>query len=265
MQLNERIITDAIITEYFAKFRSSLELDVAIVGGGPSGLTAAGKLAEKGFNVALFERKLSIGGGMWGGGMTFNYVVVQEASKHLLEEVGVPVKAFGDGYFTADAVTATTCLAARACRAGAKVFNCMSVEDVCIRESGDGKRVTGIVINSSPVELAGLHVDPLVLDCKYLVEATGHATEVLKTLVRKNDVTLDTPSGGIEGEQSMWADVAENTTVDNTREVFPGMYVAGMAANATFGSYRMGPIFGGMLLSGEKVAEELAARITAGK
>jgi thiamine thiazole synthase len=27
-----------------------------------------------------------------------------------------------------------------------------------------------------------------------------------------------------------------------------------MAANATFGSYRMGPIFGGMLLSGEKVA-----------
>ena len=43
------------------------------------------------------------------------------------------------------------------------------------------------------------------------------------------------------------------------------MYVAGMAANATFGSYRMGPIFGGMLLSGEKVAEELAARIAAGK
>jgi thiamine thiazole synthase len=27
-----------------------------------------------------------------------------------------------------------------------------------------------------------------------------------------------------------------------------------MAANAAFGSYRMGPIFGGMLLSGEKVA-----------
>jgi thiamine thiazole synthase len=27
-----------------------------------------------------------------------------------------------------------------------------------------------------------------------------------------------------------------------------------MSANATFGNYRMGPIFGGMLLSGEKVA-----------
>jgi thiamine thiazole synthase len=28
-----------------------------------------------------------------------------------------------------------------------------------------------------------------------------------------------------------------------------------MSANATFGNYRMGPVFGGMLLSGEKVAD----------
>ncbi|WP_461210158.1 sulfide-dependent adenosine diphosphate thiazole synthase [Desulfocurvus sp. DL9XJH121] len=264
MQLDERIITDAILSAYFDKFRSSLDLDVAIVGGGPSGLTASAKLAERGYNVALFERKLSIGGGMWGGGMTFNYVVVQKESKHLLEEADIPVTEFKDGYYTADAVTATTCLAARACRAGVKVFNCMSVEDVCIREADGKKRVTGIVINSSPVEIAGLHVDPLVLNCKFLVEATGHPTEVLKTLVRKNDVTLDTPTGGIEGEQSMWAEVAESTTVNNTREIFPGMYVAGMAANAAFGSYRMGPIFGGMLLSGEKVAQVLAERLASG-
>jgi len=52
----------------------------------------------------------------------------------------------------------------------------------------------------------------------------------------------------------LWAEVAEKDTMTNTREVFPGLYVFGMAANATFGSYRMGPIFGGMLLSGEKVA-----------
>jgi thiamine thiazole synthase len=37
-----------------------------------------------------------------------------------------------------------------------------------------------------------------------------------------------------------------------------------MAANASFGSYRMGPIFGGMLLSGEKVAAEIAARLRPG-
>ncbi|MFU2208656.1 sulfide-dependent adenosine diphosphate thiazole synthase [Solidesulfovibrio sp. C21] len=261
MPLDERIITEAIVDGYFAKFKSSLELDVAIVGGGPSGLTAARLLAKEGFNVALFERKLSLGGGMWGGGMTYNIIVVQEESAHLLTDVGIPVARYKDNYFTADAVAATTTLASAACLAGVKVFNCMSVEDVVLREVNGIKRVTGIVINSSPVEMAGLHVDPVVLGSKFLIEATGHATEVLHTLVRKNDVKLGTPSGGIEGEQSMWADVAETNTVKNTREIFPGLYVAGMAANASFGSYRMGPIFGGMLLSGEKVAADIAAKL----
>ncbi|HDD43749.1 MAG TPA: ribose 1,5-bisphosphate isomerase, partial [Candidatus Desulfofervidus auxilii] len=50
-------------------------------------------------------------------------------------------------------------------------------------------------------------------------------------------------------------------TVENTKEAYPGVFVAGMAANATFGSYRMGPIFGGMLLSGEKVAQLIRERL----
>ncbi len=261
MSLDERVITEAIASTYFEKFTSSLDLDVAIVGGGPSGLTAAWKLAEQGFNVALFERKLSMGGGMWGGGMTWNFVVVQEESRHILDAAGVPMKEFKPGYLTADAVCATAALTFKAAVAGAKIFNCMSVEDVVIREEDGVKRVTGIVINSSPVLMAGLHVDPVVLYSKFLIECTGHDVEVLKTLVRKNDVRLNTPSGQIEGEQSMWAEVAEANTVRHTREVFPGVYVAGMAANATFGSYRMGPIFGGMLLSGEKVAAEIALRL----
>ncbi len=261
MSLNERIISEAIIDDYFAKFKSSLDLDVAIVGGGPSGLTAAWKLAAKGHNVAIFERKLSIGGGMWGGGMTFNAIVVQDAAKHVLEEIGVPLKKYADNYWVADAVAATTTLASKACLAGAKVFNCVSVEDVVLREVDGAKRVTGLVINSSPVTMAGLHIDPLVLHSKFVIEATGHDVEMLKTLIRKNDVRLNTPSGGIEGEQSMWAEVAETNTVRNTKEIFPGVWVAGMAANASFGSYRMGAIFGGMLLSGEKVAEEISKQL----
>ena len=257
MALEEIVITEAIASEYFEKFKSCLELDVAIVGAGPSGMTAAWKLAEEGFKVAIFERKLSIGGGMWGGGMTWNIIVVQEESRHVLDELGLKLKEFRPGYYTVDAIAATTTLASRATLSGAHIFNCMSVEDLVLREVDGKKRVTGIVINSSAVEVAGLHVDPLVLYCRYLIDSTGHDLEVLQTLVRKNDVRLHTPSGDIEGEQSMWAEIAETNTVKNTREVFPGVYVAGMAANACFGSYRMGPIFGGMLLSGEKVAKEI--------
>jgi thiamine thiazole synthase len=59
--LNEVTISKAIITAYMNKLMASLELDVAIVGGGPSGLVAGYYLAKAGRKVSLFESKLSIG------------------------------------------------------------------------------------------------------------------------------------------------------------------------------------------------------------
>jgi len=76
---------------------------------------------------------------------------------------------------------------------------------------------------------------------------------------RKTDIRFNTQSGALMGERSMWADRAERLTLENTREICPGVYVAGMSANAAFGGPRMGPIFGGMLLSGKKVAELIIA------
>jgi thiamine thiazole synthase len=77
------------------------------------------------------------------------------------------------------------------------------------------------------------------------------------------DAELFTKTGKFVGERSLWAEKAENHTLDNTREVFPGVYTAGMCSNATFGSYRMGPVFGGMLLSGEKAAQLVGERLRA--
>ncbi|MGB9712825.1 MAG: sulfide-dependent adenosine diphosphate thiazole synthase [Dissulfurimicrobium sp.] len=259
MSLDEVKISRAIISRYMSKLSEYLELDAAIVGAGPSGLIAALKLAEKGHKVALFERKLSIGGGMWGGGMMFNEIVLQEEGAAILKELGIRVEDVGDGYYTSDSVECVTTLASLACKAGAKLFNLITVEDVMVRDN----RVTGLVINWTAVDMAGLHIDPLAVRAKYVIEATGHPTEVLKVVQRKMGARLLTETGAIMGERSMWAEVAENTTLDNTKEAFPGIFVAGMAANATFGSFRMGPIFGGMLLSGQKVAELVDERLKA--
>jgi len=257
MGLDEISISRAIIERYTEKLLDCLELDVAVAGGGPSGMVAAYYLAKAGYKVALFERKLSLGGGMWGGGMMFNEIVVQEEAKFILDELDITARPYGDGYYTADSIECVSTLASKAVKAGAKFFNLISVEDVMIRDN----RVTGLVINWSSVELAGLHVDPLTIRCKYVIEATGHPVEIMKVIERKVDARLLTETGEIVGERSMWAEQAEASTLDNTREAFPGVFVAGMSANATFGSFRMGPIFGGMLLSGRRAAEAISREL----
>jgi hypothetical protein len=79
-------ISRIIISRYLEKLDSYLKSDVAIVGAGPAGLTAAYYLAKSGHKVAVFEKKLSIGGGMWGGGIMFNTIVFQEEVKEIFEE-----------------------------------------------------------------------------------------------------------------------------------------------------------------------------------
>ena len=107
--------------------------------------------------------------------------------------------------------------------------------------------------------MARLHVDPLAIRSKYVIDGTGHPAEVVNVVVRKVG-KLNTPTGKFEGEKSMWAEVGESMTVENTIEVYPNLIVTGMACNAVMGAPRMGPIFGGMLLSGRKVAQLILER-----
>jgi ribulose 1,5-bisphosphate synthetase/thiazole synthase len=69
MAIEEVIVFRAIIERFLKKLNAYLEVEVAVVGRGPAGLVAAYYLVRDGYKVSLFERKLSIGGGMWGGGM----------------------------------------------------------------------------------------------------------------------------------------------------------------------------------------------------
>ncbi|SMO67023.1 thiamine thiazole synthase [Balnearium lithotrophicum] len=259
--LSEVTISQAIISSFMEKLQNHLENDVSIVGGGPSGLVAAYYLAKEGYRVALFERKLSIGGGMWAGAMFFNEIVVQEMGREILDEFGVNYREFKPGYYVADAVEAVTTIASKAVKAGATVFNGVTAEDVVLKRVNSQYRVCGLVINWSTVDMAHLMVDPLVVTSKYVIDATGHDATVVSTLQRKAGIRLDTETGCVVGEKPLWASVGEEDTVKNSREVFPGIFVSGMAANATCGSHRMGPVFGGMLMSGKKVASQISERL----
>jgi thiamine thiazole synthase len=250
--MDEIIISKAIIASYTKDLLDFLDVDVAVVGAGPSGLIAGYYLAKKGIKTALYERRLSVGGGMWGGGMMFSRIVVQAEAKGILDEFGITAQEYQKGYYIADSVEAVSTLCSQTIKAGARIFNLLTVEDVMIREDD---RVTGLVLNWSAVGLANLHIDPLTIRSKLVIDATGHDAEVCQIVARKIGLKLRTPTGGVAGEKPMWAEVGEKELVNNTKEVYPGLLAAGMAVNAVFGLPRMGAIFGGMFLSGKKAAE----------
>ncbi|MFC1993440.1 sulfide-dependent adenosine diphosphate thiazole synthase [Chloroflexota bacterium] len=252
MQIDDITISKAITESFMKDFMDAMEVEVAIGGAGPAGLTAAYYLAREGIKTVVFERHLKVGGGMPGGGMMFNRIVVQEEGKKLLDEFGVRTSEYEKGYYIADSLETTSTLCSGAIKAGARIFNLISIEDVMIREDD---RITGLVLNWSAVQMAGLHVDPLAIRAKVVIDATGHASEICHIVVDKLGGKLRTEKGGVMGEKSVWAEIGEKALMENTIEVYPGLIVAGMAANAVLGAPRMGPIFGGMLLSGKRAAE----------
>lgn len=253
--MDEIIISKAITETYYKDLLEFMDVDVAIVGAGPSGLTAGYYLAKQGVKTVIFEKRLSIGGGMWGGGMMFNRIVLESEAKGILDEFGVAAKEYAKGYLVADALETITALCYRSLKAGVRIFNLLSVDDVMIREND---RVTGLVLNWTATEMANLHVDPLTIRSKLVIDATGHDADVCKVFVRKVGKKLETETGDIIGEKSMWAEVGERELLTHTKGVYPGLMVAGMAVNAVFGLPRMGAIFGGMLMSGKKAAEVAA-------
>ena len=252
MKLDETIISRAIIESFMKEFLSSLDVDVAIAGAGPSGMIAAYYLAKEGAKTVVFEKNLRVGGGMPGGGMMFNSIVVQEDGKRILDEFEVRTTKYKKGYYVADSLETVSTICSKSIKAGAKIFNLISVEDVMI---DDGDKITGLVLNWSATSLAKLHVDPLAIRSKVVIDATGHDCEICRIVARKIGAKLRTKTGEVIGEKSMLADVGERELIKNTREVYPGLIVAGMAANAVFGSPRMGAIFGGMLISGKTAAK----------
>jgi len=244
--ITETAISRAIVESYHLKLARQIESDVIVVGAGPSGLVAAFHLAAAGKRVTIVEKRLSPGGGIWGGAMGMNDAVVQEEALPILAAAGVRSVACAGGLHVVDAAELACSLCLQAIRAGAVLLNLVVLEDLCVR----GGKVTGIVANRTTIAGA-LPVDPIVLSASAVVDATGHDAIAVEQL-RKRGI-LDARLA--PGESLMDAAAGEAFVVERVAEVYPGLWVTGMSVCATFGGPRMGPIFGGMLLSGKRVAE----------
>ncbi len=246
---SEAEVTRAILQGFTKDLERYADTEVIIVGGGPSGLMAARDLAKHGVEVVVIERNNYLGGGFWIGGYLMNTITVRAPAQKVLEEIGCPYEEFSKSLFVTPGPHACSKLIAAACDAGAKIQNMTSFEDVVIREDN---RVGGVVINWTPVQALPHEitcVDPIALECDLVIDATGHDAYVIQTLERRGLAKRI-------GEGGMWIERSEDAVVEHTGIAYPGVIVAGMAVCSTFGLPRMGPTFGGMLLSGRRAAEE---------
>lgn len=251
-KLRESDIGRAIIRYALRDLDEISEVDVAIVGAGPSGLTASYYLAKRGFKVVVFERRLSFGGGTGPGGNMLPRIVFQEEALPILREFGVKAIPTELSVYVVDPVEFIAKLAYKAIDAGAHILLGAHVDDVIYRL--DPPRVSGVLWLWTPIKISGTHADPLYTEAKAVVDATGHDAEVVSVVAKK------IPELGISvtGEKSAYAEMSEKLVVERTGKVAPGLYVTGVAVCTVYGLPRMGPIFGGMVMSGKKVSDVIA-------
>lgn len=243
----ESEITKAIVSEFSKEFLEYVESDVIIVGGGPSGLTAAKKLSEKKVKTLVIEANNYLGGGFWIGGFLMNKLTFREPSEKILDEIKAPYKEIDNGLFVSDGPKTCAKLISATCDAGAKILNCVKFEDVIIKK----RKVSGVVVNwhavsHLPKEITC--VDPIALEAKIVIDASGHDAVVARALEKRNLIK-------IKGTWAMNVNDSEELIISHTKEIFPGVIACGMSSAEIFGLPRMGPTFGAMLLSGERAAD----------
>ena len=240
-------VTRAILDAYARELDEQIVCDTIVVGGGPSGVVCARELSRKGQKVLLIEKNNYLGGGFWLGGFLMSKLTVRAPADKEMAKIGVRMSEYSPGLFVADAPEACVKLIASACDAGVKILNAACVDDLIIK----GGRVRGVVVNWSAIQSLPRQVacvDPVSFEAKAVVDATGHDASVCQRAADRGLIE-------ILGMGAMDADSSEDAVVNSTCQVYPGLFACGMSISTVAGLPRMGPTFGGMLLSGLKVAD----------
>jgi len=259
--IEEAQVSRAMIKRYFESMYERAISDIVIVGAGSAGLSCAYQLGSTrpDLKITIIEANVAPGGGAWLGGQLMTPMIIRKPANRFLQEIGVPYEDEGAYVVVKHAALFTSTLLSRVlAMPNVVMMNATAVEDLIIHEDHTGQqRVAGVVTNWTLVALnhdTQSCMDPNTITCPVVVSATGHDGPMgafsAKRLVSAGLLKELGNMRGLDMNRS------EPAIVNNTREVAPGLIMAGMELSEHDGKNRMGPTFGGMIASGIKAAHE---------
>ncbi|KAK6455685.1 Thi4 family-domain-containing protein [Scheffersomyces xylosifermentans] len=287
--IRESTVSRAMTRRYFADLDKFTESDVVIIGAGSAGLSAAYVLAKNRpeLKIAIIEASVSPGGGCWLGGQLFSAMVLRKPAHLFLDELDIEYDDEGDYVVVKHAALFMSTLMSKVLQfPNVKLFNATAVEDLITRrdETTGELRIAGVVTNWTLVALnhdTQSCMDPNTINCNVVLSTTGHdgpfgafsakrleelgkapkdVTQGFRPQEQQAAPTSSTPRADgfqLGGMRGLDMNKAEDAIVKGTREVVPGLVIAGMELAEVDGSNRMGPTFGAMALSGVKAAESV--------
>ncbi|XP_044973121.1 thiamine thiazole synthase 2, chloroplastic-like [Hordeum vulgare subsp. vulgare] len=251
--MKESVASREMTRRYMTDMIADVNTDVIIIGTGSAGLSCAYELSkDPSVNIAIVERSVSPGGSGWLGSQLFSAMVVRKPAHLLLDEINIEYDEQEDYVVIKHAALFTSTLLSRLlAQPNVKLFNAVVVEDLVVKEN----RVAGVITNwalASMNQDIKSHIDPNVMEGKIVVSSCGH-----EGLFSANGVKRLEDIGTINTMPRMKAldvNTAEDAIVSLTREVVPGMIVAGIEVAEIDGPHRMLPTFGATIISGQKAA-----------
>lgn len=250
--IEESVIAREMTSRYMEDMIRFAESDVVVVGAGPAGLMAAYILGKYGVKTSLIEANIAPGGGAWVGGQLFSAMIIRKPAHLLLDELGVAYVEKENYVVLKHAAQYTSTVLSKVLNFDCvKLFNGVAVEDLIVHDD----EVTGVVTNWMPVtKIHGQQccMDPNMIRSRVVISSCGHDGPFGATGVKRlaQIGLLD----NVPGMKALNVQQSEHDVVKYTQEIVPGMIVAGMEVAEAFGTNRMGPSFGAMLVSGYKAA-----------